>query len=114
MEPSYANLFVGYLENKYTCNYHGPKIDLYKRHIDDCGGSTSSSRAELNRDLLPQSICSPDSKREVFEISLAFLDNNNKLSINTTVSLKKQQQILITTFVLSSTTRKNAIILSVS
>ena len=42
--------------------------------------------AEQNStDLLPQSIFSPGSKREVFEISLAFLDI--KLSINTTVYL---------------------------
>ena len=68
--------------------------------------------AEQNStDLLPQSIFSPGSKRELLEISLpAFLDI--KLSINTTVYLlayTTNRQILITTFVLSSTTRKNAI-----
>ena len=25
MGPSYANLFVGYVENKFFSNYHGPK-----------------------------------------------------------------------------------------
>ena len=51
MGPSYAgnvNLFVGFIENKFFSNYHGPKPDLYKRYIDDCVGATSSSREELN------------------------------------------------------------------
>ena len=33
MGPSYANLFVGYIENKYFSNYQGPKADLYKRYV---------------------------------------------------------------------------------
>ena len=48
MGPNYANLFVGFIENKFFSNYHGPKPDLYKRYIDDCVGATSSSREELN------------------------------------------------------------------
>ena len=50
MGPSYANLFVSYIENKFFSNYQGPKADLYKRYlyIDDCVGATSSSREELN------------------------------------------------------------------
>ena len=40
MGPSYANLFVGFIENKFFSNYHGPKPDLYKRYIDDCVGAT--------------------------------------------------------------------------
>ena len=48
MEPSYANLFVGFIGNKFFSNYHGPKPDPYKRYIDDCVGATSSSREELN------------------------------------------------------------------
>ena len=48
MEPRYANLFVGFIENKFFSNYHGPKPDLYKRYIDDCVGATSSSKEELN------------------------------------------------------------------
>ena len=41
--PSYANLFVGFIETNIFSNYHGPKPDLYKRYIDDCVGATSSS-----------------------------------------------------------------------
>ena len=48
MGPSYANLFVGFIENKFFSNYHGPKPDLYKRYIDDCVGATSSTKEELN------------------------------------------------------------------
>ena len=50
MGPSYANLCVGYIKNKFFSNYQGPKADLYKRYlyIDDCVGATSSSREELN------------------------------------------------------------------
>ena len=44
----YANLFVGFIENKFFSNYHGPKPDLYKRYIDDCVGASSSTKEELN------------------------------------------------------------------
>ena len=49
MGRSCAILFVGFIENKFFSNYHGPKPDLYKRYIDDCVGTTSSSREELNQ-----------------------------------------------------------------
>ena len=45
--PSYANLFVGFIENKFFSNYHGSKRDLYKCFIDDCVGTTSSSKEEF-------------------------------------------------------------------
>ena len=47
MGPSYTNLFVGFIENKYFSNYCGPRPDLYKRYIDDCVGATSFRREEL-------------------------------------------------------------------
>ena len=49
MGPSYANLFVGYVEHQFFKQYDGPKPDLYGRYIDDCIGAISSSREELNR-----------------------------------------------------------------
>ena len=49
MGPSYANLFVGYVEHQFFNQYDGPKPDLYGRYIDDCIGAISSSREELNR-----------------------------------------------------------------
>ena len=85
MGPSYANLFVGFIENKFFSNYHGPKPDLCKRYIDDCVGATSSSRAELRLiNLFINSVNSfhPALKYtwEISENSLGFLDI--KLSIN--------------------------------
>jgi len=35
MGPSYANLFVGYIENQFFNHYNGPKPELYRRYIDD-------------------------------------------------------------------------------
>ena len=45
MGPSYANLFVGFIEHQ----YHGPKPELYGCYIDDCIGATSSTRKELTQ-----------------------------------------------------------------
>ena len=76
MGPSYANLFVGFIENKFFFNYHGPKPDLYKRYIDDCVGATSSSREELNLFINSVNSFHPALKYtwEISENSLAFLD----------------------------------------
>ena len=84
---SYANLFVGFIENKFFSNYHGPKPDLCKRYIDGCVGATSSSREERN--LFINSVnCFHPALKYTWEISedlLAFLDiklfiNDNGLS----------------------------------
>ena len=82
MGPSYANLFVGFIENKFFSNYDGPKPDLYKRYIDDCVGTTSCSREELNQFINSVNSFHPALKYtwEISENSLAFLDI--KLSIN--------------------------------
>ena len=82
MGPNYANLFEGFIENKFFSNYHGPKPDLYKRYIDDFVGATSSSREELNQFINSVNSFHPALKYtwEISENSLAFLDI--KLSIN--------------------------------
>ena len=82
MGPSYANLFVGFIENKFFSNYHGPKPNLYKRFIDDCVGATSSSKEELDHFITAVNSFHPALKYtwEISEISLAFLDI--KISIN--------------------------------
>ena len=49
MGPSYANLFVGYIENQFFNQYNGPKTELYCSYIDDCIGATSSTRLDLNQ-----------------------------------------------------------------
>ena len=47
--PSYANLFVGFIEHQFFSQYHGPKPQLYGRYIDDCIGATSSTKEELTQ-----------------------------------------------------------------
>ena len=49
MGPSYANLFVGYIEHEFFNQYNGPKPELYCCYVDDCVGATSSTRDELNQ-----------------------------------------------------------------
>ena len=50
MGPSYANLFVSYIEHEFFNQYNGPKPELYRRFIDDCVGATSSTaEEELNQ-----------------------------------------------------------------
>ena len=82
MGPSYANLFVGYVEHQFFNQYDGPKPDFYGRYIDDCIGAISSSREELNRSITSVNSFHPALKYtwEISETSLAFLDI--KVSIN--------------------------------
>jgi len=49
MGPSYANLFIGFVEHQFFSQYNGPKSQLYGRYIDDCIGATSSTREELTQ-----------------------------------------------------------------
>ena len=43
MGPSYANLFLGYIEYQFFNRYsRGTKPELYGRYIDDCIVATSS------------------------------------------------------------------------
>ena len=48
MGPSYANLFVGFVKTP-IFQPNGPKPQLYSRYIDDCIGTTSSTREELTQ-----------------------------------------------------------------
>ena len=76
MGPSYANLFVGYIEHKFFNQYNGPKPELYRRYIDDCIGATSSSREDLNQFITADNSFHPALKYtwEMSDTSLAFLD----------------------------------------
>ena len=47
MGPSFACLFVGYLEEHMFAEYVGPVPELYKRYIDDVFGVSSDSEDEL-------------------------------------------------------------------
>ena len=76
MEPSYANLFVGYIEPEFFNQYNGPKPELYRRYVDDCVGATSSTREELNQFITAVNSFHPALKYtwEISNTSLAFLD----------------------------------------
>ena len=82
MGPSYANLFVGYIENKFFKQFNGTKPEPYGRYIDDCIGATSSSREELDHFITSVNSFHPALKytRNFSETSIAFLDI--KVSIN--------------------------------
>ena len=76
MGPSYANLFVGYVEHQFFNQYNGPKPELYGRYIDDCIGAISSSREEFDQFITSVNSFHPALKYtwEISETSLAFLD----------------------------------------
>ena len=49
--PSYACLFVGYVEERMLAEYTGRKPDLYKRYMDDVAGAASNSEQDLQQFL---------------------------------------------------------------
>ena len=84
MGPSYANLFVGYVEHQFFNQYDGPKPELYGRYIDDCIGAISSGREELNQFITSVNSFHPALKYtwEISETSLAFLHIKVSISGN--------------------------------
>ena len=84
MGPSYANLFVGYVEHQFFNKYDGPKPELYGRYIDDCIRAISSGREELNQFVTSVNSFHPALKYtwEISETSLAFLDIKVSISGN--------------------------------
>ena len=79
---SYANRFVGHIENQFFNQFNGTKPELYGRYIDDCIGTTSSSREELDHFITSVNSFHPALKYtwEISESSIVFLDI--KVSIN--------------------------------
>eukprot|EP00061_Rhincodon_typus_P011984 g37392.t1 len=49
MDPSYACLFAGYVEQSLFCSYNGPIPHLFLRYIDDHFSAASCSHAELEQ-----------------------------------------------------------------
>ncbi|XP_015197558.2 uncharacterized protein [Lepisosteus oculatus] len=47
MGPSYTNIFVGWVEERFFASYTGYVPDLYKRYIDDCVGAATCSNDQL-------------------------------------------------------------------
>eukprot|EP00061_Rhincodon_typus_P000818 g12840.t1 len=49
MAPSYACLFVGYVEQSLFCSYTGTIPHLFLRYVDNCIGAASCSYEELEQ-----------------------------------------------------------------
>ena len=47
MSPSYASLFVGYVEEKIPRTYPGTKPIMFRKYIGDCIGIRTSTKKEL-------------------------------------------------------------------
>ena len=84
MGPSYANLFVGFIEQQFFDKFDGTKPELYRRYIDDCFGATSCSRQELDYFITSVNSFHPAYKYTwvVCECSIPFLDINVSISGN--------------------------------
>ena len=74
MGPSYANLFVAYIEHQFVNQYNGPKPELYCCYIDDRIGTTSSTREDLNQFTTNSFHSALKYTWEISNASLAFLD----------------------------------------
>ena len=84
MGPNYANLFVGYVEEQILNQFDGPKPELFGHYIDDCLGTTSCTKEELERFIGFVNSFHPALKFtwEISETSVTFLDIN--ISVQTT------------------------------
>ena len=84
MGPSYANLFVGYVEEQIFNQFDGPKPELFGRYIDDCLGATSCTKEELERFISFVNSFHPALKFtwEISETSINFLDINISVQDN--------------------------------
>ena len=90
MGPSYANLFVGCIENQIFNQYNGTKPELFGRYIDDCVRTctaTSYSKEDLLIFYNLRQLLAPATEKawEISENSIVFLyikvsTNGNGLS----------------------------------
>ena len=49
MGPSYACLFMGWIEHQFFDSYTGPVPEVYLRYIDDTQGTTVMERSDLEQ-----------------------------------------------------------------
>ena len=87
MGPSYANLFAGFVEKQIIEQYTDPIPDYLARYIDDCVGTASCSRGELECFINYVNNIHPALQftLEISETSVSFLDilvsvNGNRLT----------------------------------
>ena len=86
MGPNYANLFVGFVEKQIFEQYTDPTPDYLGRYIDDCVGTASCSRGELEQFINYVNNFHPALQFtwEISKTSVSFLDilvsiNGNRL-----------------------------------
>ena len=84
MGPSYANLFVGFVEEQIFERYSGPKPELFGRYIDDCIGATSCCKSDLEAFISFVNSFHPslDFTWEISETSVSFLDISVSITAN--------------------------------
>ena len=94
MGPSYANLFVGFIEQQFFDKLDGTKPELYRRYIDDCFGATSCSRHELDYFIASVNSFHPALKYTwvVSECFIALLDINVPVLQDTPLSRSSYPQ----------------------
>eukprot|EP00061_Rhincodon_typus_P001523 g15017.t1 len=82
MGPSYAYLFVGYMEQSLFCSYTGTIPHLFLCYIDDCFGATSWSHEELEQFVNFTNTFHPNLKFTwtISDTSLYFLDLSVSIS----------------------------------
>ncbi|XP_072428538.1 uncharacterized protein [Chiloscyllium punctatum] len=93
MGPSYACLFVGYVEQSTFRSYTGTTSHLFLRYIDDCIGAASCSHEEVEQFIHFTNTFHPDFKFTctISDSSLPFLDLSISISddrINTDIYYK--------------------------
>ena len=88
MGPSYACLFVGWIEHRFFESYQGLIPELYKRYIDDIMGATVIDRRDLDLFLHALGTFHPAMElvSEVSEIELDSLDTVASVNSDGTLS----------------------------
>ena len=76
MGPSYACLFVGYVESQISLQYSGPEPALFRRYIDDCVGIWTGNESDLLSFISYVNDFHPSLKftYEISDSTLPFLD----------------------------------------
>eukprot|EP00061_Rhincodon_typus_P006301 g26810.t1 len=82
MGPSYACLFIGFVEQSIFQNYTGTIPHLFLHYIDDCIGAASCSDEELNQfiNFANTFHCTLKFTRIISDTSVLFLDLSVSIS----------------------------------
>ncbi len=90
MGPNYANLFVGVVQKQIFEQYTDPTPDYLGRYIDDCVGTASCSRGELEQFINYVNNFHPALQFtwEISETSVSFLDILISINGNRETSLR--------------------------